>query len=600
MEFVHAYLLLLAATATTLLALEKAHLSVLGVGLIVGVAIPGIVDVRQAVAGFANPAVVTVAALYVVGEAFARTGAASILTNRILARAGGGETAITATIMLLAATLSAFVNNILVVVTFMPVITSICRRTGLAPSRLLIPLSFASILGGMCTLVGTSTNLLVSGKLLDTGQEPLSMFEMTGPGLLLATVGLAYILILGRRGLPHVQSLAAQVASSSVQEYVTEVTVGANSGWIGTLPTELGIDAPARGTSNRARIAMIVRQEEVLKPPFDGIRLEAQDTLVVSGRVQHLADLHGNTKATSSGHDVPPDERYDPSSMSFFELALTPHSTMIGRRVRELELKAKHGAIVVGVMRNGSHHQQRFGDMRLRTGDVLLAFGNERARSSLRSGNEFHLIEGVDETIYRREKAGTAVAVLLTVVAAFTFLGSWVHPTTVALCGALGMVLTGCLTTRQANQAVNWPIITFVAGTIALSNGLQATEADTLLGRWLADNFEQLGPSALLAAMYLGTVMLTELLSNNAVAVIMTPVAVATATAAGVEPRSLIMAVVFAASTSFANPSAYKTNLIVYGPGGYRFVDYVRAGLGLDLLLAATAVVVLPWFFPLR
>jgi di/tricarboxylate transporter len=632
MEFVHLYVFALGALATTLLALEKAHLSVLGVMLIVGVALPGIVHVRDAVAGFSNTAVITVAALYVVGEAFLRTGAASVLANRILRRVGGGELPVAAAIMAIAAALSAFVNNILVVVTFLPVVTSICRRTGLPPSRLLIPLSFASILGGMCTLVGTSTNLLVSGTLAESGRPPIGMFELTGPGLVLASIGLLYTLFVARRGLPRVSTLAGQISSAALQEYVTEITVGRESPWIGTKIEQLGLRAapeetrpgtsdeasernstedetdesgeqPAPLPSPRARVSMLVRDEVVYRAPFGGLEIAAGDILVVNGRVQDLAHLHGGAPAGKGAVEVAHDERYDPATMSFFELAMTPSSAMLGRRVRDLELKRIYGSVVVGVMRDGSHHQQRFADLRLRTGDVLLAFGDDRARQALRSGSggglDFHLIEGVDEVIYRREKAGTAALVLLGVVLGFTFLGDYVHPATVALCGALGMVLTGCLNVRQANQAVNWPIITFIAGTIALSKALQETGADRMLGSFLADSFGGYGGVALLAAMYLGTVILTEFLSNNAVAVLMTPVAVATAQAAGIEPRSLVLAVCFAASTSFANPSAYKTNLMVYGPGGYRFRDFFVAGIGLDLVLIVAGLIVLPFFLPL-
>jgi di/tricarboxylate transporter len=605
MELVHLYVLGLAVAATVLLALEKAHLSVLGVGLIVGVALPGLVDIHDAVAGFANPAVVTVAALYVVGEAFLRTGAASILANRILARVGGSEIVVAAMVMLLAALLSAFVNNILVVVTFLPVVTSICRRTSLTPSRLLIPLSFASILGGMCTLVGTSTNLLVSGVLTENGRAPIGMFEMTGPGVVLAVVGLTYTLFFGRRLLPRVSTLAGQISSTALQEYVTEITVGQDSPWIGTPVADFGIrrkedTGEARREAPRARVSMLVRREVVIRAPFSDLAIEAGDILVVSGRVQDLADLYGGAPARRQGAvDVPADERYDPGSMSFFELAMTPVSGALGRRIRDLELKRVHGAVVVGLMRNGSHHQQRFADLRLRTGDVLLAFGDDRARESLRRGGDYHLIEGVDESIYRREKAGTAAIVLLSVVFSFAFLGDYLHPATVALSGALAMVLTGCVNVRQANQAVNWPIITFIAGTIALSNALRASGADELLGRGIADSLGGRGDFALLAGMYLGTVVLTELLSNNAVAVLMTPVALATAEAAGVEPRPLVLAVAFGASTSFANPSAYKTNLMVFGPGGYRFRDFFVSGIGVDLVLITTGLIVLPLFFDL-
>lgn len=234
------YVLGLAVLAVVLLATEKAPLTVLGTGLVLAVAIPGLVDTRDALAGFANPAVVTVAALYVVGAGFLRTGAATLLADRILARTGDREPVVVFVIMAIAAALSAFVNNTLVVVTLMPVITGICTRARMFPSRLLIPLSFASILGGMCTLVGTSTTLLVHGVLLDMGLPGLSMFEVTPVGLCLAGVGLVYLLLIGRRLLPRIPTLASQGGGENLKEYVTEITIGRNSRALGRPIGSLG------------------------------------------------------------------------------------------------------------------------------------------------------------------------------------------------------------------------------------------------------------------------------------------------------------------------------------------------------------------------
>ncbi len=588
MEWAHAYILLLGALATGLLAFEKAPLSVVGIGLILAVAAPGLVTPQEAIAGFGNKAIVTVGALYVVGEGFLRTGAASILASRILARTGGHEATVTLLIMLMAAVLSAFVNNVLVVVTFLPVVTSICRETGMYPSRLLIPLSYASIAGGLTTLVGTSTNLLVSGILEDLGRPAIGMFEMTPVGVLLACVAILYVALVGRHFLPRIPSLASAPGAHDLREYVTEITVGPKSPLVGLPIDEIG----RSGGGPATRATMVVRDEQVLRPPFGDLRIAPGDILAVSGRVQDLASLHRDP------HNVGMDarDRYVPASMSFFEVSLSPASGQIGRRIRDLQLKARHGAVVVGLLRNGQHIQTRVGDLRLGGGDVLLVFGDDKSRTSLRTNADFHVIEGVAEQIFRREKAPTAMLVVIGVIAAFVL---HVEPVLAALGGALAMLLTGCLTVGQANRCVNWPLLIFIAGTLALSRALRATAADVWIGNSIAHAFEGAAPIALLAGMYFGTILLTELLSNNAVAVIMTPVAVATAKASGIDERALVLAVAFAASNSFANPVGYKTNLLVLGPGGYRFRDFLRVGLGLDVLMGLAGVLTLPWFFPL-
>ncbi|MHC5064372.1 MAG: SLC13 family permease [Planctomycetota bacterium] len=587
----HVYIFLLVAAATVLLALEKAQLGVIGIGLIVALAVPELISAKEAIAGFANTAVVTVGALFIVGEGLQRSGAASIFASRILASTGGSETTVVILIMLMAAILSAFINNILVVITFLPVVTSICRSTGLYPSRLLIPLSYASILGGMCTLVGTSTNLLISGVLEESGLPSIGMFEMSLPGLLIVGAGFFYIALVGRHLLPRIHSLAAQVKPDDFKEYVTEISVDLGSSLIGKSPN----DVVGKTEESNLYIAMLVRGERVFRPPFAEQRIHQGDILVASGEVSELANLH--TPESRKKKDNRETEHFDPTQMSFFELSPTPISSRIGLPIGELELKARYGAVVVGLLRNGHHQQTRIADLHLRTGDVLLAFGNDSSREALRHSGDFNLIEGVDEKIYRRHKAPVAGMILVIVV--ILFITGLIHPCTAALSGALAMVVTGCLSVQQAHHAVNWPLIMFIAGTLAVSKSLQVTGADLVIGQLLSDSLGASGPFFLLAGLYVATIVFTELLSNNAVAVMMTTVALATAEVAGLDPRPLVMAVLFGASSCFASPIGYHTNLLVFGPGGYRFRDFLKVGIGLDLVLGSIGILAVSYFFPL-
>ncbi|MEM7199991.1 MAG: SLC13 family permease [Planctomycetota bacterium] len=585
------YVLALAAITIALLALEKAHLSVLGVGLVVAVAIPGVVAAEEAIAGLANPALVTIAALFVVGEGFLRTGAASILADNILQRTGRSESLVVVLMMVMAAALSAFVNNTLVIVTFLPVVTTICRETGFYPSRMLIPLSYASILGGLCTLVGTSTNLLVAGAMEKANVDwHLTMFSMTPPGIVMAGAGILYLALFGRRLLPRIHSLSTQMAAGSVKEYVMEITVADSSQLIGERAGEIGKN---RGQKN-ARTTAVVRGETLLWPPFDEVLIQKGDVVMLSGPIPELTQLQRDEMRSDGQADS-----YDPASMSFFELALSPTSTWVGRRVGDVALKSDFGAVVVAVQRSGRHIRDRVSTMTLLGGDVLLAFGDERSKHYLRMTNDFHVIEGVQDSIHRNEKAPWAFGIVLGVIA--LLVTEVVHYSTAALTGALAMTVSRCLTVRQAHQAIRWPIILFIAGMIALSAALMesgTTEliADTLT-RFVPDEG---GDWLLLCGTFLATVVMTEFLTNNAVAVLMTPLAITTAQKLDLSEIPFVMAVALGASCCFANPMGYQTNLMVLGPGGYRFRHFIKVGLPLDLLLFAVGVAVIPLFWPLR
>ena len=588
MEWVHVYILAIAIAAIVLLVLETVPMSMVGIGMIIAMAAwPGLIDGRTAIQGFANPAVITVGALFVVGEGFVRTGAASILADKVLHRTGGSELTILLLIMVMAAILSAFVNNTLVVVTFLPVITTICRDTGVSPSRLLIPLSYASILGGMCTLVGTSTNILVDGVLKESGRPGLTMFEMAPGGIILAGCGVLYLAFVGRRILPDTPSLAAQAGAEDIREFVTEVTVGAGSPLIGVPIGEFG--AAAEGT----RPVMLVRNEQLHLPPFGNMSVEEGDNVMIRGGVQGLTAIQRAEGSRSSDQDV---DRYDPRTMTFFELALTPASGMVGHRVGDLHLKEDHGAAIAGVLRGGQHLRERYSDLRLGHGDVLLAFGDDRSRAAIRRSNDFHLIEGIDRSVYNTQRASAAVVILAAVM--MMFVTGIVDIPIAALIGAFSMIVTGCLSVKQAHHAINWAILAFIAGALALSAAMGASKFNLLVGNAVNDLLGAYGPMVILAGLFVTTVVLTEILTNNAVAIILTPIAIKIAAASGIDERPLVMVVVFGASCCFANPLGYQTNLLVFGPGGYRFKDYLKIGLPMDLLLVGVGITIIPWFWP--
>jgi di/tricarboxylate transporter len=389
-----------------------------------------------------------------------------------------------------------------------------------------------------------------------------------------------------------VPSLATQPGSEEVREFVTEITVGSDSPLIGTLVSDIG----KRQKGKRARAVTLVRNEHLMGPPFQNLRVKAGDSLMVSGPVQDLAVIQ---RESDSGVGPMSRDRYDPRTMTFFELVLTPSSSLAGRRVSDLALKREHNAAVAGLLRGGQHHRQRFADMTLSGGDVLLAFGDDRSKESLRQSRDFHLIEGIGEHVNHLEKAPAAF--LITAAVIVMFVTGLLDIAIAALLGAVLMVLTGCLGVRRAHNAVNWPILFFIVGALALSKGAEASGANQALADACTHVFGGLTPYALMAGLFMSTILLTEILTNNAVAIILTPVAVKIGAATGIEdPRALVMSVVFGASCCFANPLGYHTNLLVLGPGGYRFRDFLKLGLPLDLLLCGVGVIIIPWFWPIH
>lgn len=586
MTLAQIYVLVLPLVAFVLHALDKAHLSTLGIAMMLAVTVPGLVPSAEAVVCFANPAIVTVAALFVVGDGFMRTGAAALVSEHLLERTGGREGIVVLLVMALAAGLSAFLNNTLVVIAFLPVITSICRGSDLKPSRLLLPLSFASVLGGLGSLVGSSTNLLVSGALRDAGHPGLRMFEQTPAGLCVMLVGLAYLGLLGRHLLPRTQSLASQVGLAQSREYVTEITLGADSPLLGRDLADVRLET----AEGKTRPLLLVRRGTVRFPPFAGVQLQPGDVLVVTGGLHDLADL-GRLGATG----LHAGDRFDPATMSFFEVAVTPASPLVGRRVADVGWKERFGAAVVAIQRGGVHRRERLSESRLRSGDVLLVFADEASRDRLRQSSEVHVLEGVTDVVYHRDKAPRAFLVVAGVLA--LFVSGALPPEVGALAGALGMVLTRCLSPLQALRSVDWSIVLFLGGLLALGRALQHTEATGVLAGLLTEATGGMGPVALVFVTAIVCGLMSECLSNNAVAVIMTPVALTAAVRTGIDPRPLVLAVLVGANACFANPLGYKVHLLVLGPGGYRFRDFCKVGAPLNLITTSVGALAIVWFW---
>jgi len=546
-------------------------------------------DARALLAGFADPALIAVLALMVVGQGLIRTGALDESIRWFSRRFQRAPVLALALTLVIIATLSAFINNTPIVVIFIPVMAAIAERLNRGPSRLMMPLSFAAILGGMVTLIGSSTNLLVAGAATSMGQQPLGFFDFAVPGSLLAAVGLTYVIWILPRLLPERASMASEMAGEGKQ-FIAQIDVRPGSPLVGQSAVA-GMTPHLQGITVR----LIQRGEEGHLPPFEDVILAPGDTVVVAATRKLLTEaLERTPELVETGERVS-DDTGRPADNMLAEVMVTPASRVIGRSLRLVGFHYRTGCVILGVQRRSRMMRGRMEDIRLEAGDVLLVLGPRERVTELRFSREVLLIEWSTHELPSRRRAKAALAIFAGVVA---IAATGIVPIALAaLMGAVGMIGVGCLNIRQAARAVDRQVAMLVAAALAMGTALQATGGAAYLAQHLINTFAELGPAILLSALFALVAVMTNVLSNAATAVLFTPIAINTALALGVEPTAFIHAVIFAANCSFATPMGYQTNLLVMGPGHYRFIDYFRGGLPLIVLIWLAFSLFAPWYY---
>ena len=563
--------------------------------LVIGaLALTGLLPIEEAFSGFSNPATITVGSMFVVSAALIRTGALEFLI-RILR--DGSSRQLSRLVFLLAIVVgiaSAFLNNTPVVVMAVPVVLALSKEHGVRPSKLLLPVSYFAILGGTCTLIGTSTNLLVDGVWRSHGGAGFHIFEFTGLGLAYFVVGSIYILLTYRRVLPDRAPLTALLPEDRAATYVTELMVGAQTSLSGKKVQDvLPPDRPG------IRLIEIVRREHVLFAANAlGEMIEAGDSLIVEGTPGEIASFierHELKIATV----VEDDRRVEVHSMdlSIVEAVVLPDSPFVGRTVATLGLNRLYGVKVMGVQRHGLQHRYHLRGMRLKGGDVLLLQADRRGVDALRETGAVMVVEQIRHLTVQRARAPFAIAILVAIVVVSGLNLAPLQLVSVLAVGAL--LVTRCLLPREAIAALDAPVLLLIASSIPLGLAMERCGLADTVAHGIVAGLGGLGPVAVLSGFYLTTSVLTALLSNNATAVLMTPLALGTAAALGVDPKPFLLAVMFGASACFVTPIGYQTNLIVMGPGGYTFGDFFRFGLPLNVLLWLMATVLIPAFWPL-
>jgi di/tricarboxylate transporter len=591
MTFETLFVFAVLAATFGLMVWEKLSLDLVAMVAFSALLLTGILTPAEAFKVFSNEAAITVASMFVLSSALERTGVIESIAHRLNRAVGKTDWSLLVVVLPCVALISAFINNTPVVVVFMPIMISLAAPRGIKPSKLLIPLSFASIFGGTCTLVGTSTNILVSSTAQQMGHAPLGMFELAKVGWILTVAGLAYLLLPGRKLLPDRQTLASVLQTTESKQYLTEAVVVADSPLIGKKLA----DTPL-ANQPKARVLEIIRMGAPVLAPLNEAVLQHGDRLRLTMELASVVDLK-----SLAGIEIVPKAKLGVEVVGaekavVAECVVGPHSSLIGRSIRQMNFRRRYGVIVLAVHRQGVNLRKDFADVRLQYGDTLLVEGAESAVRELRDGRDFLLLLDVPHTPKRRRKQWLAVGVIALVVALAALNVMPIAP--LAIMGAALVLVTRCLDAEEACEAVEWKIILLIFGMLALGMALEKTRGAELIAHGIIGGLGSFGPLAVLAAVVVIASMMTAFLSNNAVAVLLTPIVIEAAAMLNVSARPFIIAVAIGASACFATPIGYQTNTLVYGAGGYRFGDYLKIGLPLNLLFCALAAYFIPKFWP--
>lgn len=596
MTFEGIAVIIILVTAMVMFITEILPVDLVAIMIIVALVVTGVLTPTESVQGFSNIATVTVAAMFILSSALLKTGFVGNLVPRMSVLFRFNPKFGMGVMMAIVAAMSAFINNTPIVAIFIPLVIRASARARLNPTKFLIPLSYASMFGGVCTLIGTSTNVLVSGMAVQSGIEPLKMFQMTPVGLIFLVTGLFYMVVFGGRLLPQRKYNANFTDRFNMRMYLAEIVI---------LPGSVFVDKTIKESALIEQlditIISIQRNGQFLEMPSDNLVLRANDVVKIHCDTEKIKELKEEIgiRLTSDDHLDDSDISGEQTSLAEILIGRNPH--LKGKTIREIGFKNTYGAVVLAIKHRGEILHEKLSRVKLRTGDILLVeVGKDRLEDfkKLESTDQlpFSLLTEIGLPAIKKHKIATVVSVLAGVVLLATF---EVFSIMIAsIMGVIILILSRCISLEEAYEAVEWKVIFLLAGAISLGVAMEKSGVALMISEFIVNNFGQLGPVAIISALYLTTSLLTEFMSNNASAALLVPVALSIAESMGLSPVPFLMTITFAASTSFMTPIGYQTNTMVYSAGQYRFGDFVKVGAPLNLIFWIIATFIIPLFYP--
>ncbi len=571
--------------AMALFASEKLRIDLVALLALAALMILGIVSPEEALSGFSNEATVTVAAMFAMSIGIERSGALEPL-GRLLSRIRQ-PWLLSLALMVTIAPLGAFIKNTALVAIFVPLALRVCQRSHMSPARVLMPMAFAAQMGGVCTLIGTSSNLLTDSIARQHGMAGFGVFEFTQLGAILAVAGIVYLMVVGRWLLP--KTVDAQMpAEADIGKYVTELRVKEDSPLVGKKIAEIGM-----GSTYGVFPLELLRGDKHMWSPRSQA-LAVNDVLLVRGQWDKLEDFRKRAGLGNASESRYVKESGPPRILT--EVMVAPASSVEGRSISELDFKWRYDATALAIHRRGHILRETLREISLEVGDVLLLLVNEEAMPQLRSDDRVVVLSEREDAMHTSRRAIIAVAILAAVVIAAAL--RWLPIPVAAICGAVTMALTGCFGRKDLYQAMDWKIIILLGAILPLGIAIERTGLSTVVVGGSLSMVGDHGPLAALLVVYLLTALLTELMGHNPSVVLMVGIGVSVAHTLHVDPAPFVVAVAFAAATSFATPVGYPTNTMVYYAGGYRFTDFMKVGIPLILLFCALSMFLIPRIWP--
>jgi di/tricarboxylate transporter len=588
--------LILLLLAVVLFATEKIPVDVVGILLVIALVMTNVLTVQEGLSGFGDNVIITIGGLFVLTGGLVKTGIVDLIGRRLYRIAGNNEFVLTALIMFVAAACASVLKNTTTTAMFVPVVLGLATRAKVPPSKLLMPLAFGAILGGSCTLIGTSTNLAVSGAMQRYGMEPYSMFELTPVGVITVAVGLIYMLFIGIRLLPNRGGEESLTEQYHIREYISEVFVAPGSHLIGKTLGEANINLELD-----LNVIGIIRSKDERVAPSPRQRIELGDLLIVQGKIADILNIK-----SEAGLEIKPDFKLNDKDLEsgeteLLEVMVMRDSNLVGQTLKTINFRQNYNLTVLAINRHGETFLEKISSVRLRFGDVLLVQGNRNLVEPFVTSGEMLLLEDVSADSMRTAKRRWAIAAfgLFLALSLSKLVTGFEVPLAVAvLLGVLLLLATNTIRHTELYSLIDFRLLVLIACMMSFGIAMEKTGADKYLANLIVTNFQEFGALAVLAGFFVLTVALTQPMSNQAAALVVLPVAVQTAVVLGLNPRTFAVAVTYAASFSFITPLE-PACVLVYTPGRYRFMDFVKIGTILTIIVFVTAIILVPIFWQL-